>query len=1397
MNEIKIKSSIRLQNNELHDVVAVVNLSDNELLKNKNFRLKVKGKAKKRINNKNFKEYHEEKDILNKSIDQDINISDEFKTFISKYLKNSKGVKFYGKIKKVNDRKKHSLKHSQSNPIKHSTSDLRQEKINNKLLGKINNICIKGGNQINISSFLRIKKKAIQKEKTNIKKCVRNKLIANLKKVTKREVADKKKESDVIYNLKERKYVNDKKETKTSGKTNRCPLSIRLNYEKNKLYFNCLFKNIKNKDSKVLNDMETVNEQKRETKSVCEIEEFVKNNKYIMKENIKNIYSKKKDSDLYSCNTSVRSRKDSNGKNKRNSGHKYEETFMSLSDDSERGSRFENEGLDKDISCVHPLQGIEKGGKKSIKHDQIVNAHANVRGLPLLNDKKEIEVKKGSQLDSNNLEKQSMSLFLKFPPFINKKQISKNSILCYKMSEHIDINNIKKNNIEIVKYNTKRESVISIHSMISRNGSISEIDDDSKYYSNYNFEKKNKLSFINKLDDGSIFKMNPNTIGNYKIEKKTKSLSVVNTLNGKQICIEEKNKIKKNSINFDKKLLSLNMSNILGKKKEMNLLNPKLSNNFVGSRNRSGPIICKRTSNIKSKNSDVKLGKNKINETKAEIVDKVDQIKSGNENVGKNNLALKNVNINDKPEEKKAEDSLGGKSAKEEVTKSEMKESAESTPSEQNANIKTSENNATPAKLEPKASKPASKSVVIKTLAKKLESKICVKQNASELKKKAEEEKEEKEEKGKCNNDGKEGDSKLGDDKKNEVAVAKNSINKMVVKKMMPKMPKLNKSMVKKSVTLKPEKKETCDTEKVGKDSKKVEENVSELSSQKGGDQNGESEEKKKSEVDETPLSKPKLEAEKSDGEQKVEIHKEICLKKNVKNIPSLKDLKKEKDKNGLNKTDNNNINERKFIENAVKKNIEKMLEKEEVEKDEEAGKTWTAPDLSLFNTSETISKIMNLNLFSPTQEGNKSEIVENNQNNCSPVNQENINDTAESSIILKSDEKENEKEKEKESGEPNMNKAADLPPKGQGQNASKVASKIGISKKFAPKFPLKSGKNGVFKAKAEAVKKVEEVEKVEKKVEEKKVEAVEKTEEKVDEKKADEKNVEAVEKAEKKAEEKAEKKAEEKAEEKKVVVEKAEEKKVEAVEKADEKNVEAVEKAEKKAEEKKVVVEKTEEKVDEKKIDEKKVEGETENTKPDNLAAKKPNILKHPLKAKMGLPKNNVEKVLIKKNNFIKKLNSLKNISTLKELPVKNYNKENQNKGDTKNMNENIKIDENKNDDTQLNSDSIKTDNTSVVESSGNLDTPTCLTNDSVKAADSVNKQDEQIKNDSSNEEKKTNENINNVPSKPVIKIVPKFPKNVVSGPTKANLTKNAGLLNKIAKTKPPMLSKFKSKAA
>ncbi|SCM07663.1 conserved Plasmodium protein, unknown function [Plasmodium chabaudi adami] len=1379
MNEIKIKSSIRLQNNELHDVVAVVNLSDNELLKNKNFRLKVKGKAKKRINNKNFKEYHEEKDILNKSIDQDINISDEFKTFISKYLKNSKGVKFYGKIKKVNDRKKHSLKHSQSNPIKHSTSDLRQEKSNNKLLGKINNICIKGGNQINISSFLRIKKKAIQKEKTNIKKCVRNKLVANLKEVTKREVSDKKKESDVIYNLKERKNVSDKKETKKSGKTSRCPLSIRLNYEKNKLYFNCLFKNIKNKDSKVLNDMETVNEQKRETKSVCEIEEFVKNNKYIMKENIKNIYSKKKDSDLYSCNTSVRSRKDSNGKNKRNSGHKYEETFMSLSDDSESASRFENEGLDKDISCVHPLQGIEKGGKKSIKHDQIVNAHANVRELPLLNDKKEVEVKKGSQLDSNNLEKQSMSLFLKFPPFINKKQISKNSILCYKMSEHIDINNIKKNNIEIVKYNTKRESVISIHSMISRNGSISEIDEDSKYYSNYNFEKKNKLSFINKLDDGSIFKMNPNKIGNYKIEKKTKSLSVVNTLNGnkigKQICIEEKNKIKKNSINFDKKLLSLNMSNILGKKKEMNLLNPKLSNNFVGSRNRSGPIICKRTNNIKSKNSDVKPGKNKINEAKkAEIVGKVDQIKSGNENVGKNNMALKNVNINDKPEEKKAEDSLEGKSEKEEVIKSETKESAEPAPNEQNANIKTSENNETPAKLEPKAPKPASKSVVIKTLVKKFESKICVKQNASELKKKNEEEKEEK---GEGNNDGKDGDSKLGDDKKNEVAVAKNNINKMVVKKMMPKMPKLNKSMVKKSVTLKPEKKETCDTEKVDKDSKKVEENISEPNSQKGGDKNGESEEKKKSEVDEAPLSKPKLEAEKSDGEQKVEIHKEICLKKNVKNIPSLKDLKKEKDKNGLNKTDNNNINERKFIENAVKKNIEKMLEKEDVEKDEEAGKTWTAPDLSLFNTSETISKIMNLNLFSPTQEGNKSEIVENNQNNCSPVNQENINDTAESSIILKSD----EKEKEKESGEPNMNKAADLPPKAQGQNASKVASKIGISKKFAPKFPLKSGKNGVFKAKAEAVKKVEE------KADEKKVEAVEKVE-----KKDGEKKPEAVEKVE-------EKKTE--------AVEKVEEKKVEAVEKteekvdekkADEKNVEAVEKAEKKADEKKAeAVEKTEEKVDEKKIDEKKVEGETENNKPDNLAAKKTNILKHPLKAKMGLPKNNVEKVLIKKNNFIKKLNSLKNISTLKELPVKNDNKENQNKGDTKNMNENIKIDENKNDDTQLNSDSIKTDNTSVVESSGNLDTPTCLTNNSVNAVDSVNKQDEQIKNDSSNEEKKTNENISNAPSKPVIKIVPKFPKNVVSGPTKANLTKNAGLLNKIAKTKPPMLSKFKPKAA
>ncbi|SCL99364.1 conserved Plasmodium protein, unknown function [Plasmodium chabaudi chabaudi] len=1392
MNEIKIKSSIRLQNNELHDVVAVVNLSDNELLKNKNFRLKVKGKAKKRINNKNYKEYHEEKDILNKSIDQDINISDEFKTFISKYLKNSKGVKFYGKIKKVNDRKKHSLNHSQSNPIKHSTSDLRQEKINNKLLGKINNICLKGGNQINISSFLRIKKKAIQKEKKNIKKCVRNKLVANLKEVTKREVSDKKKESDVIYNLKERKYVSDKKETKKSGKTNRCPLSIRLNYEKNKLYFNCLFKNIKNKDSKVLNDMETVNEQKRETKSVCEIEEFVKNNKYIMKENIKNIYSKKKDSDLYSCNTSVRSRKDSNGKNKRNSGHKYEETFMSLSDDSESVSRFENGGLDKDISCVHPLQGIEKGRKQSINHDQMVDAHANVRGLPLLNDKKEVEVKKGSQLDSNNLEKQSMSLFLKFPPFINKKQISKNSILCYKMSEHIDINNIKKNNIEIVKYNTKRESVISIHSMISRNGSISEIDDDSKYYSNYNFEKKNKLSFINKLDDGSIFKMNPNTIGNYKIEKKTKSLSVVNTLNGKQICIEEKNKIKKNSINFDKKLLSLNMSNILGKKKEMNLLNPKLSNNFVGSRNRSGPIICKRTSNIKSKNSDVKPGKNKINEAKkAEIVDKVDQIKSGNENVGKNNLALKNVNINDKPEEKKAEDSLGGKSEKEEVkkeevTKSEMKESAEPTPSEQNGNIKTSENNATPAKLEPKASKPASKSVVIKNLVKKFESKICVKQNGSELKKKTEEEKEEK---GEGNNDGKDGDSKLGDDKKNEVAVAKNSINKMVVKKMMPKMPKLNKSMVKKSVTLKPEKKETCDTEKVGKDSKKVEENVSELSSQKGVDQNGESEEKKKSEVDETPLSKPKLEAEKSDGEQKVEIHKEICLKKNVKNIPSLKDLKKEKDKNGLNKTDNNNINERKFIENAVKKNIEKMLEKEEVEKDEEAGKTWTAPDLSLFNTSETISKIMNLNLFSPTQEGNKSEIVENNQNNCSPVNQENINDTAESSIILKSD----EKEKEKESGEPNMNKAADLPPKGQGQNASKVASKIGISKKFAPKFPLKSGKNGVFKAKAEAVKKVEEVEKVEKK-----------DEEKVDEKKVDEKKVVVENVEEKKAEavEKVEEKKVEpvdKVEEKKVeAVEKVEEKKTEAVEKVEEKKVEAVEKTEEKADEKKAD-EKNVEAVEkaEKKADEKKVDGETENNKPDNLAAKKPNILKHPLKAKMGLPKNNVEKVLIKKNNFIKKLNSLKNISTLKELPVKNDNKENQNKGDTKNMNENIKIDENKNDDTQLNSDSIKTDNTSVVESSGNIDTPTCLTNDSVKAADSVNKQDEQIKNDSSNEEKKTNENINNVPSKPVIKMVPKFPKNVVSGPTKANLTKNAGLLNKIAKTKPPMLSKFKSKAA
>ncbi|CAD2086980.1 conserved Plasmodium protein, unknown function [Plasmodium vinckei lentum] len=1307
MNEIKIKSSIRLQNNELHDVVAVVNLSDDELLKNKNFRLKVKGKAKKIINNKNFKECYEEKDILNNSLDQDINISDEFKTFISKYLKNSKGVKFYGKIKKVNDRKKSVLKHSQSNAIKQSVSDLRKEKSNNKILRKINNICLNGGNQISLSPFLSIKKRAIQKKKKNIKKFVKNKLVANFRVVAK-EKSDKKKESGVIYNLKERKYVNDKKQTKKSGKTSRCPLSIRLNYEKNKLYFNCLFKNIKNKDSKVLNDMEMVNEQKRETKSVCEIEEFVKSNKYIMKENIKKIYNKKKDSDLYSCNTSVRSRKDSNGRSKRNSSHKYEETFMSLSDDNESIGRYEDEALNKDINFVHPSQGSEKNEKNSIKHIQMVDVHANRKVLPLLNSQKEVEIKKGLQLDSGNLERQQMSLFLKCPPFINKKQISTSSVLCYKVSEHIGINNIKKNNIEFVKYNTKHESVISIHSVISRNGSISEIDEDSKYYSNYNFEKKNKLSFINKLDDGSIFKMNPD-----KIEKKTKSLSVVNTLNGnkigKQIFIEEKNKIKKNFLNFDKKLLTLNMSNIVSKTKEMNFLNPKLSNNFVGSRNRSGPIICKRTNSTKSKCNDIKSGKNKINEAKKPaIVDNAGQVRSGNENMGKNNLALKNVKINDKADEKKAEDSLGGKSEKEEVKgseakKDEVKESVEPNPSEKNANIKISENNETSAKLGPEVCKPTSKGVVVKTLVKKYESKICVKKNASELKK------EEKEEKGEGSNNCKNGDKINEVEGKNEVAMAKSSINKMVVKKMMPKIPKLNKSMVKKSVTLKVEKKEACDIEKVDKDLKKVEENVSEPNSQKGVTQNAESEEKKKSGADETPLSKTKIEAEKCGGEQKVEIHKEMLLKKN---IPSLKDLIKEKDKNSLNKTDNNNINERKFIENVVKKNIEKMLEKEEVEKDEETGKTWA--------TSETISKIMNLNLFSPTQEGNKSEMVENNQNNCVPLNQENINDTAESSFISKPDEKmtivSDDKEKEKESGEPHINKSADLPSKGQGQNTSKVASKVGISKKFAPKFPLKFGKNGVFKGKAEAVEKVE-----------KKVEEAEKVEEKVEEKKA------------------------------------------EAADKVEEKKVEAVEKT----------------------------EVETENNKQDKFPTKKSNILKHPLKAKMCLPKNNVEKVLIKKNNFIKKLNNLKNISTLKELPVKNENKENQNNVDIKNMNENIKVNENKNDDTQLSSDSIKTDNTSVVEPSGNLDTPTCLTNDSAETADSVNKHDKQIKNNSSIEENKINENINHVPSKPIIKIVPKFPKNVVSGPTKANLTKNAGFLNKIAKTKPPMLNKFKPKAA
>ncbi|VUC54520.1 conserved Plasmodium protein, unknown function [Plasmodium berghei ANKA] len=1443
MNEIKIKSSIKLQNNELHDIVAVVNLNDDEIVKkmaskkkelndnldftnnlcsilktdnelldelskNKNFRLKIKGKVKKRINNNFLKEYYEKDDILNnKPFEQDININPEFKKCISRNLKNFKGVKFYGKIKKVNDRTKHFLKHSQNYIIQESPYLRKQtnykltEECNKIFLRKINNICSKVGNQINnLSSFIRIKKKTIQKKK-NIKKCKKNKLITNLRKIKKDKIMRKKwnnkkkvyerKESSV-YSLKEGKSIKNKKQTEKLSKINQSPLSIRLNYEKNKLYFNCLFKNIKNKDKKeVLNDISMLDKKIIGSKSVCEIEEFVKNNKYVMKKNIKNIYNKKKDSNVYSCNNSIYSRKNNNYQNKRNSCHKYEETFMSLSENSENSENnimFENESIDKDINFVYPLQNIEENEKKYIKYINVIRTYGNRKRSSLLNNTNKFEIKRNSKklsnktslyLDNNDFEKQkklmkkmvkdenqNMSIFLKFYPLINKEQINTNNILCYNTNQDIDINNI-----EFLKYNIKRESLISIHSEFSRNKSINEIDDDSKYYSNYNFEKKKKLSFMNKSYTNTIFKNNPNKIENYKIEKKTKSLSVVNILDKNKpenkIFIE-KNKIKHNSLNSDKKLLTLNMSNIIDKTKEIDFINSKFSNNFLGSRNRSGPTISKRNVSIKNKYNDIKFGKNKMNENEQMLIgDNITEIKSINGNMDNNNPSFKNLNINNKPnlnnkngevkndeikndeikndeiknDEIKNDEIKNDEIKNDEIKNDEIKESAEKKEhnyNKQNNNIEFSENNKMIIKVVPKVCKSASKGVVVKNLVKKYESKNVVKQNVNESKKKEkdvndndatidEKEKSEHNENDKNNDkfencfkkiNSKSKKSKQVDiqqtieislkdndnEKSDENIVAKNNINKMLVKKMMPKIPSINKSMVKKNVILKTGKKETYDTEKVDKDSKKIEENDPESNSNKNV-KNVECEEKTKSEINEMVLNKTKLETEKCDDKQKVKIHKEICLKKNAKNIPSLKDLKKEKDKNILIKTDNNinNINERKFIEKAVKKNIEKMLEKEEIEKDEESGKTLDPTDLSLFNRSETISKIMNLKLFSSVQENNKSEIVKNSQNNCNPLNQENRNDAIKRSFTFKSIEKMSiaNSEKEKETREPHIDKGANTSSNDQEQNTSKVPSKIVISKKLTSKFSLKSNKNCIFKGNVEAVEKVE-------------------------------KNVEEIEQV---------------------------EKKVEAVEKIEEKNE----------------------------------TNYAEHKKKDNCVTKKSNILKDHLKAKMAcLSKRNVEKALIKKNNFIKKLNTIKNILPLKELPIKNGNNV-----DTKNMNENIKTDENKNGDIQLDPDSIETDNTSVLTSSGNLDTAVCLINNSTKPVNSVNTHEEQIKNESNNEDKKINENINHVPSKPIIKIVPKFPKNVVSIPIKINLTKDVDSLKKIAKTKPPMLSKYKPKAA
>ncbi|SBT32858.1 hypothetical protein POVWA1_014180 [Plasmodium ovale wallikeri] len=373
-----------------------------EMKKKEKISLKIKGNVRKIKHRKNEHERkcyqdYEKYSTIN-AFHEEENKNCEYINDIIHYLKDIKAVKFHGKIRKIKKKTPSSLS-SQVNintfqwaEKKESTEDANR--IHEELLaynvGKKKqrnyNICVDAKSS---SIPLCIKNRKIQKngktkrklkreseyveeghqvdrllsEKKLVKKYLQMKSSAKMYKIKgpkkqceqkahivmrgephiSNEKTGESERNSVIYNLKENKSM-------TISGNSRQALQVRLNYEKNKLYFNGLFKHMRKRNRSTLrNGTETIYKENffsmplpKKGSYYVDLCETVKNvsigdaheldmNKYILKEKIKNEYKKKKQSSVYS-NEFHLDKKEGYIFKRNSQRQTYNETFLSVSD---------------------------------------------------------------------------------------------------------------------------------------------------------------------------------------------------------------------------------------------------------------------------------------------------------------------------------------------------------------------------------------------------------------------------------------------------------------------------------------------------------------------------------------------------------------------------------------------------------------------------------------------------------------------------------------------------------------------------------------------------------------------------------------------------------------------------------------------------------------------------------------------------------------------------------------------------------------------------------------------------------------------------------------------------------------------------------------------------------